>query len=253
MYTDTNRKKRRPPHKINYRERQQSLPRRSMCRRSIHTKLYQPRLPTRLAGNLATMVYTVYMKAIPTSQKIHAAARRLLDKEGADAVTMRRVAAAVGITAMAVYRHYPDRTGLLNALADTGFQELAARQASARFSGTVEQRLKKTLEVFFDFALQNPRLFELMFFKPREGALQFPQDFKAGQSPTANLTAKLIQEGIQTGLFRDDDVWEITFEMGALILGLIMLYLGGRMAMSPTRFRSFFRRSFTRYIHGIRK
>jgi AcrR family transcriptional regulator len=193
------------------------------------------------------------MKAIPTSQKIHTAARRLLDKEGADAVTMRRVAGAVGITAMAVYRHYPDRTGLLNALADTGFEELAALQASTRFSGNVEQRLTKTLEVFLDYALQNPRLFELMFLQPREGARQFPHDFKAGQSPTANLTARVIHEGIQTGLFRDDDVWEIVFEMGALIQGLIMLYLGGRVAMSPSRFRSFCRRSFRRYIHGICK
>jgi AcrR family transcriptional regulator len=193
------------------------------------------------------------MKAIPTSKKIHTAARRLLDKEGADAVTMRRVAAVVGITAMAVYRHYPDRAGLLNSLADAGFEELAARQAATRLTGDLEQRLTKTLEVFLDYAFENPRLFELMFLKPRQGARRFPHDFKAGQSPTANLTAKLIREGMDSGLFRDDDAWEITFEMGALMQGLIMLYLGGRMAMSPTRFRSFCRRSFRRYIHGIRK
>ncbi|WP_242617997.1 TetR/AcrR family transcriptional regulator [Edaphobacter modestus] len=45
------------------------------------------------------------MKAT-TSQKIARAARRLLDKEGAESVTMRRVASAVGITPMALYRHY---------------------------------------------------------------------------------------------------------------------------------------------------
>ncbi len=61
-----------------------------------------------------------------TSEKIAEAARKLLNKEGEDAVTMRRVAAMVGITPMAVYRHYSDRAGLLNALADTGFEELAA-------------------------------------------------------------------------------------------------------------------------------
>lgn len=192
------------------------------------------------------------MTATPTAQKIATAARNLLDTEGADAVTMRRVASAVGITAMAVYRHYPDRAGLLNALADAGFEELAARLAAKRFSGDIEQRLTKVLDLFLDHALQNPRLFELMFLKPREGARRFPQDFKTGRSPTANLTAELIQEGMQTGLFREDDVWEIVFEMGALMQGLIMLYLGGRMAMSPARFRSFCRRSFWRYMHGIR-
>ena len=57
-----------------------------------------------------------------TSERIAKAARLLLDKEGVEGVTMRRVAKAVGITPMALYRHYPDRAGLLNALADEGFE-----------------------------------------------------------------------------------------------------------------------------------
>ncbi len=192
------------------------------------------------------------MSGPTTSEKIASAARQLLDSEGEEAVTMRRVAAAVGITAMAVYRHYPDRAGLLNAVADSGFEELAARIAAARFAGDLEQRLNKVLDLFLDHALQNPRLFELMFLKPRSGARRFPEDFKAGQSPTANLTAQLIQQGIDSGHLRKDDVWEIVFEMGALMQGLIMLYLGGRVALSPTRFRSLCHRSFRRYLHGIR-
>jgi AcrR family transcriptional regulator len=193
------------------------------------------------------------MAAEPTAQRIATAARRLLSKEGVDAVTMRRVANAVGITPMAVYRHYANRTGLLNALADEGFDELAARMAATRFSGDIEKRLARILDISLDHALENPRLFELMFLKPREGARQYPVDFKAGRSPTANLTVELIQEGMETGYFRKDDAWEIAFEMGALLQGLVMLYLGGRMAVSPARFRVFCRRSFWRYIHGIRK
>jgi len=192
------------------------------------------------------------MSAISTAQRIAIAARRLLDKEGADAVTMRRVAKAVGITPMAVYRHYPDREGLLNALADKGFEALAARLAAQRLSGNVEKRLTKVLDIFLEHALQNPRLFELMFLKPRQGARRYPQDFKAGSSPTANLAAQLIREGMQNGHFRKDDPWEITLEMGALLQGLIMLYLGGRMALSPVQFRAFCRRSFRRYFDAIR-
>ena len=193
------------------------------------------------------------MNANPTTRRIAAAARRLLDKEGAEAVTMRRIAHAVGITPMAIYRHYSDRAGLLNALADAGFEELAARLARQRFPGGIEQRLTKMAEIYLDHALHNPRLFELMFLKPREGARRYPQDFKAGRSPTANLMAAAVEEGMKSGYFRKDDVWEIVFEIGALSHGLIMLYLGGRMAASSARFRAFYRRSFRRYIHGIRK
>jgi AcrR family transcriptional regulator len=175
-----------------------------------------------------------------------------LHEEGVEAVTMRRVAKAVSITPMAVYRHYADQAGLLNALADEGFEELAARLAGRRFTGEIEKRLTKMGEIFLEHALQNPRLFELMFLKPRAGARRYPEDFKAGRSPTANPMVDVVREGMKSGCFREDDAWEIVFDLGALSHGLIMLYLGGRMGVSPARFRAFYRRSFRRYIHGIR-
>ena len=196
-------------------------------------------------------VYDVHMTA--TNRRIIIASRRLLDKEGAEAVTMRRVAKAVGITPMAIYRHYADRTALLNALADEGFEELAAQLARKNFSGGVEERLTKLGEIYLEHALQSPRLFELMFLKPREGARRYPRDFKAHRSPTANLMLEVVQEGMAGSYFRDDDPWEIVFGMGALSHGLIMLYLGGRMEMSRSDFRALYRRSFRRYIHGILK
>jgi AcrR family transcriptional regulator len=199
------------------------------------------------------MVYTVYVIARTTASRIAAAARRLLDKEGTEAVTMRRVAAAVGVTPMAIYRHYPDRASLLTALADEGFEELAARLAVKKFSGGVEERLTKMMEIYLEHALQKPRLFELMFLKPREGARSYPRDFKAGRSPTANLIVEVVQSGMDSGYFRKGDAWEIVFEMGALSHGLLLLYLGGRMAAPPAHFRAFYRRSFRRFIHGIRK
>jgi AcrR family transcriptional regulator len=200
------------------------------------------------------------MPARPTSERIATAARRLLDKEGVEAVTMRRVAAAVDITAMAVYRHYADRKALLNALADEGFRELAERLAmecpvgNRPSSRNIEQRLTRMLDVNLSFGFENPRLFELMFLTPREGARQYPRDFAAGKSPTANLFAELVREGIASGYFvRETDVWAIVFETGALWQGLMMLYLGGRVSMSATRFRAFCHESIGRYMRGIRK
>ena len=124
------------------------------------------------------------MRERSTSEKIASVARKLLDREGADAVTMRRVADAVGITAMAVYRHYPNRAGLLNALADEGFRELTVRLEGLRSSGDITKRLERVMEVFLDHALERPRLFELMFLKPRAGARRFPCA-PCGASPPA--------------------------------------------------------------------
>jgi AcrR family transcriptional regulator len=198
------------------------------------------------------VVYGVYMARF-AAQRIAEGARLLLDQEGAEAVTMRRVAQAAGITAMAVYRHFPDRAGVLNALADAGLAELAARLSAIRKSKNIEKRLNTILAIYLDFALTNPRLFELMFFARRAEARQYPADFKTKQSPTANVAAEAIEDGIASGHFRKDDAWEITFEMGAPLQGMVMLYLGGRMAMEPEEFRAFCNRSFRRYFRGIRR
>lgn len=188
-----------------------------------------------------------------TAEKIATAARKLLEREGADAVTMRRVATAVGITPMALYRHFADRDGLLHALADTGFEELAARAAKIAMPADPDEQLRNILDAFLNFALEKPRLFELMFLKPRERARQFPSDFQAGRSPTAKFAAAALTAGMEQGVFRQDDVWEITFETGALLQGLVMLYVGGRVGTSEQEFRELCHRAFGRYLRGIRK
>jgi AcrR family transcriptional regulator len=193
------------------------------------------------------------MVAKSTEDRIRAAARKLLDREGYDALSMRRLAKAVGITPMALYRHVADRDDLLNNLADAGFQDLAARAVSASLPANPEQQLMHILDVFLDFALENPRMFELMFLKQRKGARLFPGDFRAGKSPTAKFAVAALEAGMKQGIFRRDDVWEITFETGAMLQGLAMLFVGGRVEMSTEDFRALCHRSFRRYIHGIRK
>lgn len=191
------------------------------------------------------------MPIASTDKKILTAARRVLEQGGVESVSMRRVASAVGITAMAIYRHYPNRQALLDAIAERGFGELAATLRRRRFSGDVETQVLKTLDVFVQHALRNPRLFELMFLTKHNTARQFPDDFKSGHSPTANVVVAPVQKGMKGGQLRPDDPWEIAFEMGALLQGLVMLYFGGRIAATPAQFRLQCQRAFKRYLHGI--
>jgi len=166
---------------------------------------------------------------------------------------MRRVARAVGITPMALYRHFADRDGLLNALADAGFAELAARMEGAALPADPERQLMGIFELFFDFALEKPRLFELMFLQRRSGGRQYPRDFRAGRSPTAKFAAAALEAGMKKGVFRKGDVWEITFELGAMLQGLVMLYVGGRVGAPEEEFRAMCHRAMRRYLDGIRK
>jgi AcrR family transcriptional regulator len=191
--------------------------------------------------------------ASDTRDRILDEARKLLNRGGAASVTMRPVGDAVGITAAGLYRHFAGRDGVLNALADEGFAELAGRLAKPSNAGSVDKRMSRLLETNLDFALEKPHLFELMFLLKRQGARQFPRDFEAGRSPTANAFAALILEGELTGVFRKVPVWEVVFESGALLQGLVLLYLGGRISAKEEEFRTICRRALGRYFDGIRK
>lgn len=66
--------------------------------------------------------------AAPTGRMTRAvvveAALRLVDRDGLDGVSMRRLAAALGATPMALYRHVPNKGALLDALVATVLAEL---------------------------------------------------------------------------------------------------------------------------------
>jgi AcrR family transcriptional regulator len=196
------------------------------------------------------------IKPIPaktnTATSILAAAREILDRQGVAAVAMRPVAERVGITPMAIYRHYADRNSLLNAIADEGFSELAIRLQALKLRGRVETRLMQVADVFLETALHFPNLYELMFLAPREGARVYPNDFEAGRSPTFNPTVKILEEAMHNRELLADDPVEIAFELSALSHGLIMLYLGGRIAKNEKQFRLLYQHSFRRYFNGLR-
>ena len=49
-----------------------------------------------------------------------AAARAVLEREGIQGLTVRRIAASAGLSNMAMYRHFADKKALLSALTDDG-------------------------------------------------------------------------------------------------------------------------------------
>lgn len=67
-------------------------------------------------------MYALYtMETESTKTRLFQAARVIFDDEGEAGLSMRRIASAVGITPMAIYKHYADKDALLNALMLDGF------------------------------------------------------------------------------------------------------------------------------------
>lgn len=191
------------------------------------------------------------MPSSNTAEKILQAAHALFDAEGAQAVSMRRVADAVGISAMAIYRHFPNRDALLKRLSDDSFQQ-AAQDWSARVRAIdPRKRLLQSMEPYLDYALRHPHLFDHAFSVPRDDARRFPEDFRARHSPTLNVVADTIAAGMRAGVLRKADPWDVAMSVWAHAHGLIALYRAGRFSYDEAQFRAFYLQSLRRQIDGL--
>lgn len=187
-----------------------------------------------------------------TAARIAAAALRILEHEGPEAVSMRRVAKAVGITPMAIYHHFPNRQALLKTITDREFETLAQYIDIRRPRGPTESRLLQVMDYYLNYAFARPRVFDYVFSQSRTGARRFPDDFRARRSPTMNRVADTVAGAMRAGEIRKDDVWEVALELWALIHGYIALYRAGRFAFSEKQFRQLCRRSLRRLLHGLK-
>lgn len=90
-----------------------------------------------------------------------AAAERIVEAHGVEALSVRGVADAVGTTTRAVYSVYGSKEGLLVALGAHGFQLLGAAVAEQRTSSDPARDLAGAGLVFRRWALDHPSLFRV--------------------------------------------------------------------------------------------
>lgn len=186
-----------------------------------------------------------------TAQHIYTAALRVLETEGPQAVSMRRIASEVGVTAMAIYHYFPNREMLLGQVVDTEFAKLAGLFARPLQNRSFENQMIHIMDGYIDYAFAHPRIFDYVFSSPRPGARQFPRDFRARLSPTLNLVADAVTSGIHQKKLKDDDIWEIAMDYWAHTHGYLMLYRSGRFHLSESAFRKLVHRSLRRLLHGL--
>jgi len=87
-------------------------------------------------------------------------ARALLEAEGEAALSLRRLAAAMGIRAPSLYKHVPDKAALEVALIAAGLAEAGGAMAAARGS------LAGLARAYREWALAHPHLYLLMTERP---------------------------------------------------------------------------------------
>ena len=173
-----------------------------------------------------------------TRDRILAAAERIHQREGLDAVSMRRIAEEVGLTPMALYRHYRDKDALLDALVDEGFSRWEQYLARAATAATPLERIRAALTAYVGFALGEPKLFQLMYLVPRPNVPDAPASLRTTTSPAFGAMVDAVKEAMDAGEVRAGDPAELIQVAWATVHGLVTLHFGGRFGFDDARFRT---------------
>ena len=154
--------------------------------------------------------------------RIVAAARVIAEREGWDAVTIRRLAEEIEYSQPVLYSHFENRDAIVDSVAVEGFQEItvALREAASGSSGR-RNALKTVAMAYLAFALRHPALYEAMFILPTD--LRFAE---AGTRPELRAAFEALA-AVVTPFCVDAAVVTETF--WAALHGLAELERSGRV------------------------
>jgi AcrR family transcriptional regulator len=148
------------------------------------------------------------------------AARSLAESDGWAAVTMRRLAAELGVTQPVLYSAFTSRQALVDTVALNGFSDLAAALEAVDPSPMARMR------AYLDFAAAHPRVYEAMFSMP------------SGLTFAADDTPEPLRRGFSgiRDAFPDGDGTRAEVAWSALH-GLATLNASGRLRPNETQAR----------------
>ena len=101
----------------------------------------------------------------PRRREIVEAARQILERDGESALTMRRVAADLGMKAPSLYKHFPDKESLELELIIVGFEESAAAFEAA-LATQARSQIESLGAAYRGYARAHPHIYRLMTDRP---------------------------------------------------------------------------------------
>lgn len=143
-------------------------------------------------------------------EAIVAAAIRLADAEGLEAVSIRRVAAEIDARAMSLYDHFASKQDLLVAMADEGVGEmLASRPLPSAWREAVAVSARKMYAAY-----------------ARHPWMLFVHTERARPGPNGVKIAKQMARGLSTLPLEHEDVWQVQGIVNDYVIGYAFRIVG---------------------------
>lgn len=155
------------------------------------------------------------------------AAERLLVRKGSmDAVSVRGIASAVGVSPPSIYLHFNDKDELFYEVCARRFEEFAdeMRGACEGVDDPVE-RLEKLGRAYVRYGLERPEHYDVLFSQKviPPDQVASPEDLPGMEA--LGLLVGAVADGVGSGVVRQVDPFLAAVGLWAQVHGLVMLLL----------------------------
>jgi AcrR family transcriptional regulator len=187
-----------------------------------------------------------------TRERILDAALELFLTQGEQHVTMRQIAAVIGVTPMTIYRHFEDKEALQLAVLDAGYKVFGS-YLDRPTNGSPLDALREMSDGFFDFAVDNSAYFELIFLSGRTmSGLNSRQSVRVVALPTFELLADRVKACQHSGELPGTDANRLAADLLAVAIGNAALHISGLFAKSPASAKRAMKQAFARYLEAVK-
>ena len=164
------------------------------------------------------------VRGAETEAAIQEAARDLLAEGGLSALSMRGVAARVGVSATAIYNYFQNKEDLVRRVVTQGFERFTAylREAIVDLPVGSRERLRALGEAYIRFALENREYFRVIFASHAET----PRDIE--ELPEGGgymLFRQAVVDAMEAGAIRQTDPDLMVLYLWTHVHGLVSLLL----------------------------
>jgi AcrR family transcriptional regulator len=159
-----------------------------------------------------------------TGPRVHDAAQRLFAEHGFAAVSMRRIAAEVGVQAGALYNYIADKQALLFSLLKGHMDDLLDARAACREADTPTARLEAFVHFHIGFHLDRPDAVFISYMELRNlSAENFAVIERLRRAYEDDLEA-ILRDGCAAGEFTVPDTKLATLGLIAMLTGVTTWY-----------------------------
>ncbi len=166
-----------------------------------------------------------------TGPRVREAALRLIAAHGYAAVSMRQIAAEVGVQAGALYLYTPDKQSLLVDLMREHLDELLAAWDAVILPEGAAERLEAFVRFHIRFHLARPDAVAVAYMELRNLDPANFAEIEALRHAYEDRLSVLLEEGVRSGGFTVPDTRLATMAILAMLTGITQWYReGGRLS-----------------------